>query len=137
SDQTWPETSPIRRYIYEPDAAVLAAQLASTLCQEHDLAAISPGIAYLTSDSAIDDPMLDCFEVIDTLPLDRKQLRAYCREHNIDRLEIKKRGVQISPDRLRKEIVSTGDRSATIVVAPVQQQIRAIVAQRLASHPRG
>jgi THUMP domain-like len=126
-----PQATVLGRYIYEPDASVLAAKLSAALCQEHSLAAISPGIAYFTSDALIDDLALDRFEIIDVLPLDRKQLRAYCREHGLGRLEIKKRGVDLSPDRLRRDIAGRGDNAATIIVAPVQSQIRAIIARRI------
>lgn len=129
-DSLPPVTQKIGRYLYEPAAAVLAAKLTTDLCREHDLAAISSGVAYLTSDEKIDDLALSAFEVLDILPFDRKQLRAYCREHKIGRLEIKKRGVEVDPERLRKEIIATGDNSTTILIAPHQQQTRAIVASR-------
>ncbi len=130
-DGTIPQAVALGRYIYEPDPAVLAARLSATLCLERSLAAISPGIAYFTSDILIDDLALDRFEVIDNLPFDRKQLRGYCRQHGLGQLEIKKRGVELSPDRLRKEIVAPGDNAATIIIAPVQKQVRAIIARRI------
>lgn len=130
-DQSVPQATAISRYVYEPDAAVLAAKLSAVLCAEHSLAALSPGTFYFTSDASIDDLALDRFEVIDVLPLDRKILRAYCREHGFGRLEIKKRGVDLSPDRLRKEIAGDGKNAATIIVAPMQNQIRAIITRRI------
>jgi len=129
-DRLPPVAAQVGRYLYEPAAAVLAAKLTTDLCREHNLAAISSGVAYLTSDKVIDDVTLAAFEVLDILPLDRKQLRAYCREHHLGRLEIKKRGVDVDPERLRKEIAGTGDNAATILIAPHQQHIRAIVAAR-------
>jgi hypothetical protein len=71
------------------------------------------------------------FEVVAVLPLDRKQLKAYCREHTIGRLEIKKRGVLIDPERLRKEVIARGDGEATLIVAPVQDTVRALVTHRI------
>ncbi len=130
-DEPVPVAATIGRYLYEPDAAVLTAKLSAVLCGQHSLAAVSPGIAYFTSDASIDDLALDCFEVIDILPFDRKRLRAYCREHSLGRLEIKKRGVELSPERLRKEIVSDGDQAAIVIVAPFEKQVRAIVARRI------
>jgi hypothetical protein len=129
-DQPVMVAASIGRYIYEPDAAVLAAKLSSVLCRAHGLAALSPDVAYFTSDTEINDLAMDRFEVLDCLPFDRKQLRAYCREHQVGRLEIKKRGVDLSPDQLRKEIVAHGDNAATILVAPFDNQVRAIIARR-------
>jgi SAM-dependent methyltransferase len=130
-DEAVPVASSIGRYVYEPDAAVLAARLNSALSAEHSLAAISAGVAYLTGDYLVEDVALDAFEVVDVLPLDRKQLKTYCREHRLGRLEIKKRGVDVSPEQLRKQIVAEGDEAATIIVATVEERVRAIVARRM------
>ncbi len=130
-DQPLSIATSLQRYLYEPDAAVLAAKLSSVICREHALAALAPGVAYFTSDAFIDDLALDRFEVVDCLPLDRKQLRAYCSQHRLGRLEIKKRGVEISPEKLRKEIVAQGDNAAAIILSPFQNQVRAIVARRM------
>jgi hypothetical protein len=120
------------RYVYEPHAAVLAADLAGALCQEHSLASISAGIAYLTGDRPVEDIALDVFEIQDVLPLDRKQLRTYCRQRRIGRLEVKKRGLDVDPEQLRKDVIGDGDEKATHILSPVLGSLRAIVARRLA-----
>jgi hypothetical protein len=121
------------RYLYEPCAAVLAARLAGQLAAEHGLAAVSPGIAYLTGDNVVTDGALAGFEVLDILPLDRKQLRAYCRERGLARLEIKKRSVDVDPEKLRREIAADGEGEATILLAPLGSSAKAIVARRIQS----
>ena len=108
-DEPLPVAAALGRYLYEPHAAVLAAHLAGVLCGQHGLTAIAPEIAYLTSDRLIQEPLLDAFEVLDVLPLDRKQLKAYCRERGLGRLEIKKRGVAVEPEKLRQEIAAAGE----------------------------
>ncbi len=125
-----PMAHQIGRFLYEPAAAVLAAKLTAVMCLEHNVASINPGIAYLTGDNPIDDRALTVFEVVDVFPFDRKQLRAYCRERNIGRLEIKKRGVELDPEKLRQEIIGGGDNSVTILIAPHQQQTRAFITRR-------
>jgi hypothetical protein len=102
------------------------------LCGEHQLAAVSPDNAYLTGDNerAASDPALDAFEVREVLPLDRKQLKVWCRAHRVGRLEIKKRDVAIDPERLRKEIVARGDEQATLLIAPIGGKARVVVADR-------
>src|SRR5690606_14953088 len=92
-----PRAERIGRYLFEPDAAVLAAQLGAALAAEHKLAAIAPEIAYWTADVPIDDAALSCFEVLEVLPYRLKPLRALLRSRGIGPLEIKKRGVQIDP----------------------------------------
>jgi hypothetical protein len=119
------------RFLYEPHSAILAARLIAALCAEHQLSPISPGIVYLTGDVAINDAALDAFEVRDVLPFDRKQLKAYCRQHQIGRLEVKKRGIDLDPARLRKEIIAHGDNASTLLIAPIAGRIQAIIARRL------
>jgi THUMP domain-containing protein len=126
-----PPPAELGRFVFEPHPAVLAAQLTGVLCREYSLAPIAPGIAYLTGDRHVDDLALDVFEVHDLLPFDRKRLKAYCRDHRRGRLEIKKRGVNLDPQRLRTEIIGCGDGAATILIAPIAGQVRAIVATRL------
>jgi hypothetical protein len=126
-----PAASQLRRFVYEPHAAVLAAKLTAVLCRDHELKPVAAGIAYLTGDRLIHDPTLDAFEIVDELPLDRRKLKAYCRERHLGRLEIKKRGVEVDPERLRKEFAVAGDGEVTIIITPIRGQVRAIVAQRI------
>ncbi len=126
-----PLATSLGRYLYEPHAAVSAAHVTAALCREHDLAAVSEGIGYLTGDNRLADPALAAFEVREVLPFDRKQLRAWCREHSVGRLEIKKRGVAIDPQRVRAEIIGPGDNEATLLLTPLGGHVRAIVARRV------
>jgi hypothetical protein len=128
-------TAALGRYLYEPHAAVLAAKLTGALCGSHSLAAVSAGVAYLTADVLIDEPACDAFVALDVLPLDQKRLRAWCRQRGIGRLEVKKRGVDIDPERLRKSVAGQGDEAATLIVAPLGGQVRVIVARRVNPPP--
>ena len=130
-DRQIPVASQIGRYLYEPHAAVLAAHLEGVLTEEHALAQITPQIAYYTADSLVRDAALDAFEVLDVLPFDRKRLKAYFRERNVGRLEVKKRGSDVDPDKLRREVLGDGDNEATLLVAPVGKRLQAIVARRM------
>jgi hypothetical protein len=73
-------------------------------------------IAYVTGDRAYQTAFARGFEVLETLPYKEKALRAALRERNIGTLTIKKRGVQVAPDALRKRLALRGDEEATIVL---------------------
>jgi hypothetical protein len=77
---------------------------------------IDEHIAYVTSDSAFTTPFGRSYEVLEHLPYKEKPLRAALRERAIGRLTIKKRGVNVVPDQLRKRLDLAGDNEATIVL---------------------
>jgi hypothetical protein len=124
--------APIARYLYEPDAAVLAADLTAALADEHHLAAIAPGVAYLTGDHRIDDAALSAFEVADVLPYDVRKLRGLLRSRRIGRLEVKKRGVPLDPAQVQRDLAVEGDSAATLLLARIEGRVVAILATRIA-----
>lgn len=135
-DERPPVAVEIGRYVFDPDAAVLAAKLVGTLAAEHRLAALGPSVAYLTGDQAVDDPALACFEVTDVLPFDLKRLKQLLRSRGIGRLEIKKRAVRQEPEQLRRQLGLSGDHSAVLLLAPVNERTTAILAQRVVGSRR-
>ena len=129
-----PICTALGRYVYEPDAAVLAAGLDGELAAEHGLAAVSTGIAYLTGDVLIEDGALAAFEIQEQLPLDLKKLRGLLRERGIGRLEIKKRGVPHDPQQLRGQLGLRGENEATLILTRYQRQAIALLCRRTAVH---
>ena len=126
-----PLATTLGRYLFEPDAAVLAAHLSGTLAALHGLTSVAEGSVYLTGDAPLDEPALTTFAVMDVLPLQTRQLKQYLRERNIGRLEIKTRGVAHEPDQLRKTLQVPGDERATLICTPVPNGVGAIVAERI------
>ncbi|MDN5746870.1 MAG: SAM-dependent methyltransferase, partial [Nocardioidaceae bacterium] len=80
---------------------------------------IDPKIAYVTADAAFHTPFARGYRVLEELPYREKQLRAALRERNVGTLTIKKRGVDVVPDALRKRLALSGDQEATIVLTRV------------------
>lgn len=118
------------RYLAEPDAAVLAAGLVGTLADERGLTAIAPGAVYLTGDHPTPDAALAWFEITDVLPFDLRRLKPLLRARGVGRLEVKKRGVDLSPDEVRRRLRVPGDASATLFVTRVGAAVTAILARR-------
>jgi hypothetical protein len=121
----------LKRYLYEPDNAVVRSHLIAELAEQIGATLIAPQIAYLSSDDKIASPFVRGFEVIDELAFDRKKLKAYLRERNIGTLEIKKRGADIVPEELRKELQLKGENAATLVVTRIGDAHRVLIAQSL------
>ena len=123
------DVSPLKQFIYEPDNAVVRSHLIADLAREVGASLISREIAYLSSDREIDSPMMRGFRVVDEMAFDRKKLKAYLRERKIGTLEIKKRGVDVVPEQLRKEMSLKGEIAATLILTRVGDDHRALIAQ--------
>jgi hypothetical protein len=119
------------RYVFDIDSAVLAAHLKGALAAEHDLSALDRGQTYLTGPRPIDDAALACFEVDEVFPLETRKLARLLAERGIGQLEIKKRGVDIEPEKLRRDLKLRGDNAATLLVAQVNNRSVAILAHRV------
>ena len=121
------------RYVYEPDNSLIRSGLIAEFSEPEGLTLIAPDIAYLSSENKIESPWLKGYEVIDDLVFDRKKLKAYVRENNIGILEIKKRGSDISPEELRKQLSPKGEGAATLIVTRVGDAHRVLVAQPISN----
>jgi hypothetical protein len=110
---------PIGGFLYEPDGAVIRAGLVTAVAAGVGGALIDPKIAYVTSDAPFTTPFARGYRVLTELPYREKPLRAALRERGIGRITIKKRGVDVSPEQLRKRLALAGDDEATIVLTRV------------------
>ncbi len=125
------EVSQLKQFIFEPDNAIVRSHLIADLANEVGATLISREIAYLTSDEQINSPMMRGFRVLDEMAFDRKKLKAYLRERNIGTLEIKKRGVDVVPEQLRKELSLKGEIAATLILTRIGDDHRALLAEPL------
>ena len=118
-------------YVFEPDNSVIRSHLVGDLAIANNLHLFAPEIAYLTGSKPLVSPWLRSYRVIDNLIFDRKKLKAYLRERQIGVLEIKKRGADITPEQLRRELDPKGPNSATLIVTRVGSTHRVLVVEGL------
>lgn len=110
---------PPGRYLYEPDGAILRTYLVSEVARDLDARLADPTIAYLYSDELRETPFAKAYEIGEALPFNVKALRGHLRELGVGRLTIKKRGADIDPDDLRKQLKPNGPNTATMFVTRV------------------
>lgn len=103
-------------FLYEPDGAVIRAGLVQAVAAGVGGRLLDEHIAYVVADDAFRTPFARSYRILEELPHREKQLRAALRERRVGRLTIKKRGVTIVPEELRKRLALTGDAEATIVL---------------------
>ena len=118
-------------YVFEPDNSVIRSHLVGDLAIANGLHLFAPEIAYLTGSEPLVSPWLRSYRVLDNLIFDRKKLKAYLRERQIGVLEIKKRGADITPEQLRRELDPKGPNSATLIVTRVGSTHRVLVVEGL------
>ncbi|MFP7762144.1 THUMP-like domain-containing protein [Marisediminicola sp. LYQ85] len=117
--------------VYEPDGAVIRARLIGDLARSLDARMVSDSIAYLTSDEVVETPFAVPFRVIATLPFDERTLKRELAARGIGRLEIKKRGVDVDPAKLRSRLSLKGTGSATLIVTRVAGRHSALLVERV------
>ncbi|RQW86190.1 THUMP-like domain-containing protein, partial [Micromonospora globispora] len=109
----------VRRFVLDPDPAVVRAHLVAELAGELDATLADPSIAYLYTDAPARTPFGRCLEVTDVLPFSLKRLRALLRDRRVGRVEILKRGSALEPEKLRRELKLAGDAAASLVLTRV------------------
>ncbi|XTZ15951.1 THUMP-like domain-containing protein [Micromonospora echinospora] len=118
---------PVRRYLYDPDPAVVRAHLVAELATALGATIADPSIAYLYADTPDVTPFARCLEVTDVLPFSLKRLRALLRDRRVGRVEILKRGSALEPERLRRDLRLAGDQAASVVLTRVAGAPTALV----------
>lgn len=106
----------VGEFLYEPDGAVVRTGLVTAVAAGVGGGLLDEHIAYVTGDAAYTTPFARGYRVIEQLPYREKQLRAALRERGVGRLTIKKRGVDVVPEILRKRLSLSGNAEGTIVL---------------------
>nr|WP_300336538.1 class I SAM-dependent methyltransferase [Actinomyces sp.] len=105
--------------LHEPDGAAIRAGLVAFLAEQLGARPLAPRIAYLTGSTpppAGLRPFLRSWRIREVLPLHLKALKARVRANEIGRLEIHRRGVEVSPDALRASLHPKGPHGETWVL---------------------
>jgi hypothetical protein len=131
ADEHVPISDEFGDYVSDIDPAIRAAHLQGALAAELNLSALAAGPSYLTGTSPIIDATVSVFKIENVLPLRVRTISQHLRERGIGRLEIKKRGVDIDPETLRRKLKLRGNNAATLLITPIGGRPAAIVAQRI------
>ena len=128
------ERGPISEYLLEPDSAIIRAGLVAQICTAVNGWLLDERIAYICCSTIPDaSPLYSRFAVRDTLPFSIKSLRAELRRRGIGRVEIKKRGIAMTPEEVRAQLrLDTSlPHFATVLLTRVGSQPVAVIADRL------
>ncbi|MEV5706750.1 SAM-dependent methyltransferase [Actinoallomurus sp. NPDC052274] len=116
-----------RRYLYEPDGAVVRAHLVAEAAALLDGALADPRIAYITSDVSRATPFARPYEILDVLPFGVKRVRAALRAQRTGTLTIMKRGFAGDVERLRRDLRTDGTEARVLVLTRVGDAPTALI----------
>ena len=94
-------------YLLEPAPAIVRSHLVAEFAQSIGAQLLDEHLAYLCSTEPVEHPLVACYEVLEELPLQEKQLKRWVREQGFTALTIKKRGVDIVPEQLRARLLGS------------------------------
>jgi len=126
-----PPVAPPRRYLYEPDGAVIRAHLVAEVAALVNGALLDPTIAYITSDALIATPFARAYTIEDAMPFGLKRLRAYLRERGIGHVVIKKRGSPLTPETLMSDLRLSGDNHRILFLTKVAGKHTVLIGERV------
>ena len=109
----------VRRWLYDPDGAVVRAHLVAEFAALVGGTLADPTIAYVYADAPVETPYARRYEVLDAFGFSLKRLRAALRARGVGRLTVLKRGSAVDPQRLRRDLRLAGDGTATVVLTRV------------------
>ncbi len=106
------EVGELAAHIYEPDGAVIRSHLISSLLETTGGHLLDEHIAYFTHEEQISTPFARGYKVLAVHDYNVKKLRSWVKANGIGTLDIKKRGVDATPEELRKILLTGVPKSA-------------------------
>ncbi len=116
----------LEAHLYEPDGAVIRSHLISTLLASTGGHLLDEHIAYFTHAQQIDTPFARGYKVLAVHDYNVKKLRSWVKTNAIGTLDIKKRGVDVTPEELRRILLAGSPKSAknkaTLILARIGEK---------------
>ena len=118
-------------FLFDPDPALVAAELVGAFANERRLATLGPGSIYLTGDHDFASPLVPAFRVVAQFSVRAAAVAKELAARGIGSVEIKTRGVAYDPQQFRRSLKLRGDGRATIFLTRVGARETAILAERV------
>jgi hypothetical protein len=99
---------PVEGYLYEPDGAVIRAGLVADVALQLGGHLVDEHIAYICAPELVDTPYARAYKVLEVMPYNVKALKGWVKDNGIGVLDIKKRGTSVTPEELRKQLLTAG-----------------------------
>lgn len=121
----------VGKYLYELDGCVTRAGLSEVVAAEIGGFQLGESAAYLCSQYLVDTSFASVFSILGEFDYSIKRLKSWARQHEIGVLEIKKRGVDIDPALLRKQLKLSGKNTASVVITRIDSKVKFLPVSRI------
>ncbi len=102
ADEELPFAAPVGDYLFDPNPAVVRADLVGVLAARLRAAPVEPGVAVLTGAEAATSSFADGYRVEHVAAADAKKLREHLRAAGVGRVTILKRALDVDAEAFRK-----------------------------------
>lgn len=120
-----------KRFLAEPCPLLVRSHLFEELALAHSATLISSGIAYLTSEEPIVEAGFRNFKILDVCVLGTAAVRQMLKAHKVGKLTLKKRGVEVVPEREIARLAPRGTETATLFYTRIDGEKSAILAREV------
>jgi len=123
--------SSMKKYIIEPDPAIIRADLVTEFAQTIGASSLTRRLAYITSDQKPSTCVQATFKVIEVFPFSTKRIKKYLKDKKIKELSVKKRGVASTARQIQRDIsISTGSNVLYLFVYRIGSRYEACLTER-------
>lgn len=122
---------PPRRFLFDPDPAIVRSGLVDVYCEAHNLARLDAAEEYLTGESVPDSQFVKPFAFLAETANNDKQIRKMLKAHDVGPLEVKIRHIPCDANLLQKKFTGDGDRPAVLLIARLEGKTRAVLTERI------
>ncbi|RKS05653.1 hypothetical protein DFP74_1258 [Nocardiopsis sp. Huas11] len=127
--------APARRYLYDPDPAVVRSHLVAEAAARVDGALLDERIAYFTAERAVLSPLWRVLEVVEVMPFSLKRLRSALRALGAGTVTVMKRGSAVDTEKLRRDLRASGPEAVTVALTRVGERPVALLCREVAHAP--
>lgn len=129
--EAYVEVGAIKKYLYDPDPALVRSALVNQFAEENHLSRLDDAEEYLTGETLLQSQFVAPFEVLAELPNNEKEIRRWFRQSEIGQVEIKCRHIPVKIEAIRKKLPLKGNQPGVLIFARIAGRARALICRRI------
>jgi SAM-dependent methyltransferase len=133
ADDPPPDPPPVdlQEYVFDPDPAVIRAELVGLLAEQLDAVPVDHRVAVLTGRREVRSPFADCYRVEHAAPFHAGRLRDYLRARQVGRVTPLKRAVDLDVNEVMRKLKLDGPEHRHLILTRSLGRMVAVVAQKM------